>query len=61
MGIGTLKPEEVYILETGVTVDGEEYQVPLQSYIFGQDGGANYADPLAPKMVSSTDDYDRYQ
>ena len=61
VGIGTLKPEEVYILETGVTVDGEEYQVPLQSYIFGQDGGANYADPLAPKMVSSTDDYDRYQ
>ena len=61
VGIGELAPEEVYILETGVTVDGEEYQVPLQSYIFGQDGGANYADPLAPKMVGSTDDYDRYQ
>lgn len=61
VGIGTLKPEEVYILETGVTVDGEEYQVPLQSYIFGQEDGANYTDPLAPKMVGSTGDYDRYQ
>lgn len=61
VGIGTVKPEEVYILETVVTVDGEKYQVPLQSYIFGQEDGANYTDPLAPKMVSSTDDYDRYQ
>lgn len=61
VGIGELKPEDVYILETGVTVDGEEYQVPLQSYIFGQEDGANYTDPLAPKMVGSTGDYDRYQ
>ncbi len=61
VGIGELAPEEVYILETGVTVDGEEYQVPLQSYIFGQEDGANYTDPLAPKMVGSTGDYDRYQ
>lgn len=61
VGIGELKPEEVYILETGVTVDGEKYQVPLQSYIFGQDGGANYTEPTAPKMVSESGDYDRYQ
>lgn len=61
VGIGELAPEEVYILETDVTVDGEEYQVPLQSYIFGQEDGANYTDPLAPKMVSESGDYDRYQ
>ena len=61
VGIGELAPEEVYILETGVTVDGEKYQVPLQSYIFGQDGGANYTELTAPKMVSESGDYDRYQ
>ena len=61
VGIEELKPEDVYILETGVTVDGEKYQVPLQSYIFGQDGGANYTEPTAPKMVSESGDYDRYQ
>lgn len=61
VGIGTLEPTDVYILETGVTVDGKKYQVPLQSYIFGQEDGPKYDNPTAPTMAGESGDYDRYQ
>lgn len=43
VGIGTLKPEDVYILET--QVGGKD--IPLQSYTLGSEQSPNY-DPQAP-------------